>query len=99
MLYLLNTELPSNDVFISNKNEGSNPYLGTFVGVFVPCLQNMLGVILFVRYNANFNSQGSIYNWGSRCGKDSDNVGNVDYMFNINGDVNECNSYQWKIEC
>lgn len=28
---------------------GQSPQMGTFMGVYLPCLQNILGVILFLR--------------------------------------------------
>uniref|UniRef100_A0A8D0PBX0 Solute carrier family 12 member 7 n=1 Tax=Sus scrofa TaxID=9823 RepID=A0A8D0PBX0_PIG len=33
----------------SRRREVKNPRMGTFIGVYLPCLQNILGVILFLR--------------------------------------------------
>ncbi|XP_036266380.1 solute carrier family 12 member 7 isoform X3 [Pipistrellus kuhlii] len=33
----------------SRRREVKNPGMGTFIGVYLPCLQNILGVILFLR--------------------------------------------------
>uniref|UniRef100_A0A8C8CDW2 Solute carrier family 12 member 7b n=1 Tax=Oncorhynchus tshawytscha TaxID=74940 RepID=A0A8C8CDW2_ONCTS len=33
----------------ADDEEGSSPALGTLIGVYLPCLQNILGVILFLR--------------------------------------------------
>ncbi|XP_006876963.1 PREDICTED: solute carrier family 12 member 7 [Chrysochloris asiatica] len=33
----------------SRRREAKTPHMGTFIGVYLPCLQNILGVILFLR--------------------------------------------------